>query len=118
MAEEKKLPIKPFLLGAGLGILAFAAIGFNWFGLPGFGYQTYGGAESMAKARAEAGVIGARVPICLDNALSDLNETKMAEFVEATRSFDQSKVVREGGWAIMPGVEKSDRTLESTCAEA
>jgi hypothetical protein len=103
---------KPILMGAVGGAVALAIVGFTWGG-----WVTAGSAEAMAAKRAKSATVAALAPICVakfkeesgyDTNLSALNET---------RAYQRAAFIEKGGWATMPGSEKSDRDVARACAE-
>jgi hypothetical protein len=88
------------------------AVGFSWFGIPGFGWVTGGGADRMA----QSAVIEQLVPICVAQARrapeADLTALK------ATGVWDRRDFVEAKGWATMPGSSSPDSAIAQPCAEA
>ncbi len=104
--------VKPLLTGAIGGAVVLAIVGFTWGG-----WVTAGTAESMATKRAKSATVAVLAPICVakfqeesgyDTNLSQLNET---------RAYQRAAFIEKGGWATMPGSEKSDRDVAKACAE-
>lgn len=88
------------------------AVGFSWFGIPGLGWVTAGGADRMV----QAAVTGQLVPICVAQARAAPAED-LAVF-RATKVWDRREVVEDKGWATMPGSSSPDSTIAQPCAEA
>ena len=93
-----KIPVetKPVLWGAVGGAIAVAIVGFQWGG-----WVTGGSAEADATRRADAAVVVALAPVCVDRfqhtaeAASNLAELKKAD------SWSQGEFVEKGGWATL-----------------
>lgn len=95
-----KLPIetKPALWGAAGGAIALAIVGFSWGG-----WVTGKKAETSAVERANAAVIGALAPVCVDKFW---HAGEVSTNLAAMKKFDswaQGEYVEKGGWATVPG---------------
>jgi hypothetical protein len=95
-----------------LAAFVLIAVGFSWFGIPGFGWVTQGGANRMA----QGAVIERLVPICVAQArhapeadLTALKDTGMWE----RRDFVEGK-----GWATMPGSSSPESGVATPCVDA
>ena len=109
------LPVwtKPVLTGAGLGAVAMAIICFSWGG-----WVTGAKAENMAANRAQAAVVAALSPICVEQAKADpMSATTMA-MLKDTSTYQRGPIVMEAGWATMPGSDSPDRAVANACMEA
>jgi len=101
---------KPALLGAGVGAIALAIVGFNWGG-----WVTGGSASEMSSKSSIAAVASALTPYCVQNSQNDPKSTDvMAELDEAS-SFGRRGIVEKAGWATPLGAEKPDRALAEAC---
>lgn len=93
-------------------VVIVIAVGFGWFGLPGFGWVTHGGADRMA----QAAVTERLVPICVAQArrapAGDLTA------FQAKGVWERRDFVEEKGWATMPGSSSPDSVIAQSCAEA
>jgi hypothetical protein len=95
-----KIPVetKPALWGVAGGAVAVAIVGFTWGG-----WVTGGKAEAAALERANAAVVVALAPICVekfqhtDGVLANLAALKKVD------SWQQGDFVEKGGWAKVPG---------------
>lgn len=105
---------KPFLWGAAVGAVALAIVGFAWGG-----WVTGSTAEKLAGSRADAAIVTALTPICVDQFQTSAKASaNLAELKEISNSWDQRNYVSEGGWATMPGSTTTpDRQLAAACAE-
>lgn len=106
--------LKPGLLGAFVGAIALAVIGFTQLG-----WVSANTAESMAIKRADAAVVKALVPVCIARAQMD-PETgpKLQELGMVTSKWDRRSFVEKAGWAMMPGDDIPNKDLADTCAQA
>lgn len=88
------------------------AVGFSWFGIPGFGWVTGGGADRMV----QAAVTGRLVPICVAQA----RQAPTADLValKATGMWERRDFVEEKGWATMPGSSSPETGVATPCVEA
>lgn len=105
---------KPFLWGAAMGALALVIAGFSWGG-----WVTGSTAEKLAGKHADAAIVTALTPVCVDQFQRSANAAaNLVELKAIDRSWDQRKYVSEGGWATMPGSTTTpDRNLATACAE-
>src|SRR5882724_1021397 len=104
--------VKPAMWGALVGAVAFAVVGFSQLG------WTLGGtAEKMATQRAEAAVVAALAPICVEKFQHQADApTKLVEFNKVS-SWNRRSVTEKGGWATMPGSDTPNSAVASACAE-
>jgi hypothetical protein len=104
--------LKPALWGAAAGAVAITVIGFS-----SMGWTLGGTAERMAADRADSAVVAVLAPICVAKFQQQADAaTKLIEFKKAA-SWDQRAVVEKGGWAAMPGTDKTNSALIGACAE-
>ena len=104
--------IKPALWGAAAGAAAISVIGFS-----SMGWMLGGTAERMAADRVESAVVGVLTPICVEKFQQQTDSaTKLIEFKKAA-SWDQRAFVEKGGWAAVPGTDKTNSALIGACAE-
>ena len=103
--------LKPGLIGAGFGAVAIAIVGFSWGG-----WVTGGKAEVMASNEAQAQVIAAMLPICIEQSKVDPESIALlATFKDASR-YQRGTLLMKSGWATMPGATEPDRKLANACA--
>ena len=104
--------LKPALWGAVIGAAAISLVGFS-----SLGWMLGSTAQRLAAVRAESAVIGVLTPICVAKFRQQENvAAKLTEFKKAA-SWDQRALVENGGWAAMPGSDRSDSAVVSACAE-
>lgn len=95
------LPVwtKPVLTGAGFGAVAMAIVGFSWGG-----WVTGAKAENMADARAQAAVVAALSPICVEQAKADpMSAVTMAKLKD-TSTYQRGPILMEAGWSRNPPI--------------
>jgi hypothetical protein len=104
--------LKPGIWGAVIGAVVISVLGFSTFG------WTLGGtAEQMAKERAQAAVVDALAPICVERFRQQADAPeKMTEFNKAS-SWDRRSIIEKGGWATVPGTDTPNWALATACAE-
>jgi hypothetical protein len=106
--------LKPGMLGAFIGAITLAIVGFTQLG-----WVTAHTAESMALKSADAAVVRALVPVCITRAQMDPETGPMLqELGGVTSTSDRSSFVEKAGWAKMPGGEISNSNLAEACAQA
>ena len=114
MVMPQMLWLKPGILGAFIGAIALAIVGFTQLG-----WVTENTAESMALKYADAAVVAAFIPVCVARAQMD-PETgpKLQELGGVTSKWDRRSFVEKAGWATMPGDDISNKDLADACAQA
>ena len=106
--------IKPGILGAVVGAIALAIVGFT-----SLGWVTANKAESMADKSANAAVVKALVPVCVARAQMDPETGPLLqELGGVTSKYERRSFVEKAGWAKMPGDDTSNRNLAEACAKA
>jgi len=95
-----KLPIEtvPALWGIAGGAAALAIVGFTWGG-----WVTGGKAEADAMQRANAAVVAALSPICVEKFRSAADFPGNLAELEKIDSWSRGDFVEKGGWATAPG---------------
>ena len=112
-----KIPVetKPFLWGAVGGAIALAIVGFTWGG-----WVTGGRAETDATQRANAAVVVALTPVCVDKFkhTADLSANLVA--LKKADSWAQGDFVEKGGWATIPGSDSAGQVsaVAKACASS
>jgi hypothetical protein len=105
--------LKRLLQGAAAGVVATMIVGFNWGG------WTLGSTvEKVAKERADSAVVAYLAPICVDQFRQAVNASaNLSELSKISYAWDRGTFVEKGGWAIMPGSDKTDPAVARACAE-
>jgi hypothetical protein len=108
-----KLPaeMKPALWGVAGGAVAAIAIGFIWGG-----WVTGGTSETRAVERAEAAVVAARTPICVDNFRRSPDAAANLDSLTKIERYDRHTFIEKGGWATMAGSKEPDEAVGRACA--
>jgi hypothetical protein len=102
--------LKPALYGVAAGAVVVAVAGFSWGG-----WVTGGTASRMATDAANAEVVAALVPICIEQSRLDPNAgVKLAQLQE-TSSYKRPDMLMEAGWATMPGATESSKSVATAC---
>lgn len=95
-------------LGAGLAI----TVGFSWGG-----WVLGGTAAQQTADGAKNAVIAVLAPICADKFQSENDAASNLESLKKESTYKQVNFIEEGGWAILPGNEKSGSGVAKACAE-
>lgn len=105
---------KPILWGVAAGAIGLAIVGFNWGG-----WVTGGTAEKLAKAHADAAVVSALTPICVDQFQKSAEASaNLAALKQINGRWQRRDYVGKGGWATMPGsTTEPNREVAAACAE-
>ena len=104
---------KPAVWGAAVGAVAFAVVGFS-----SLGWTLGSTAEKMATQRAEAAVVAALAPICVERFQQQGDAAaQLVAFKKVSSSWDRRSLIEKGGWATMPGSSTPNSAVASACAE-
>jgi hypothetical protein len=95
-----KVPVetKPALWGVAGGAVVLAIIGFTWGG-----WVTGGKAEADAAQRANAAVVVALAPVCVEKFQHVTDVSANLQALKKVDSWSQGNFVERGGWAAFPG---------------
>jgi len=103
----------PGLVGAAVGVVGFAAVGFAFAG-----WTTPRQADKMAQAMAADRVMVMMVPVCVERARTDSgSEIHLAAIGKATGTGRRDALMATG-WATLPGSSSPDRALADACLTA
>ncbi len=94
------------------GAAAMTILGFSTLG-----WSTGNSANRMASERASSAVVSALVPFCVAKAKADTDATRMTKLRAEASSYSRSDLVRNAGWATLPGMTSPDYGLSSACSE-
>lgn len=110
-----KIPVetKPALWGAVGGAIAAAIIGFSWGG-----WVTGGTAEADATQRANAAVVAALAPVCVERFQGAADATANLAALKKVDSWSQGDFIEKGGWAAVRGSKPTDQlsAVAKACA--
>ena len=105
---------KPGIVGACIGAVALAIIGFTQLG-----WVSANTAKFMALKSADAAVAKALVPVCIARAQTDPQSGPLLQELGGVTSMrSRGSFVEKAGWANMPGDEISNKSLADACAQA
>lgn len=104
---------KPALVGAGVGAVALAVVGFSWGG-----WMTSASATEMSSMQSMAATTTALTPYCVLNSKNDPKATEVLAEIEKANSYKRRGMLEEAGWATPLGAEKPDRALAEACLTA
>src|SRR4029077_11842958 len=95
-----KIPVetKPALWGVAGGAIAMAIVGFTWGG-----WVTGGKAEADARQRANAAVVVALAPVCVEKFRHAADVPANLAALKKVDSWSQGDFVEKGGWATVAG---------------
>lgn len=105
---------KPAIWGAIGGGIALAIVGFSWLG-----WTTATKAESMAATRADAAVVTALAPLCVDKFRHASEAAANLTALKAVDSWSQRDFIEKGGWATLEKGDPASRqsAIAKACAE-
>ena len=110
-----KFPVetRPFLWGAAGGALAMTVVGFAWGG-----WVTGGRAETDATQRANAAIVAALAPVCVERFRRAGDVSANLAALKKIDSWSQGEFVEKGGWATTPGEKPYDQlsAVSKACA--
>lgn len=103
------LPVetKPAFWGAAGGALAAVVVGFAWGG-----WVTGGRADTDATQRANAAVVAALAPVCVERFQRATDVAANLAALKKTDSWSQGEFVEKGGWAMTPGEKPYEQVSE------
>lgn len=109
---RKYAAVKPALWGAAAGAVAISIVGFS-----SFGWVLGSTADRLAQTRAEDAVVAVLAPICVEKFQHETDSTaKLAEFKKVS-SWERRAFIEKGGWAVMPGSDRTNSAVVTACAE-
>jgi hypothetical protein len=110
-----KLPVetKPALWGIAGGAIAAAIVGFSWGG-----WVTGGKADAEATQRANAAVVLALAPVCVERFQRATDVSANLAALKKVDSWSQGDFVEKGGWATVPGSKPPEQVsaVAKACA--
>ena len=80
------------------------------------GWTTNAAARNLAATSAQSAVVARLAPICVAQFKADAQQMVKLEELKAAKSSQRSKIVKEQGWATMPGDIDPDNRVASECA--
>lgn len=101
---------KPALVGAGVGAVALAIVGFGWGG-----WLTGSTAAEMSSKQSMAATATALTPYCVAKSQSDPKATNVLAEIKEASNYKRRGIVEKAGWATPLGSEKPDRALAESC---
>lgn len=114
---DEPTSVKPAVIGAAVGatvgVVIFAAVGFTLGG-----WMTTGGADRMYLALAHETMIAAMVPVCLDLAAQDPDRAAKLAVIRDTPVERRRDAVMASGWATVPGSSQPSHDLAQACMSA
>lgn len=110
-----KIPVetKPALWGMAGGAIAAMIVGFSWGG-----WVTGGSAEAAAAQRANAAVVVALAPVCVERFQRASDVPANLDALKKVDTWSQGDFIEKGGWATAPGSKPSDQVsaVAKACA--
>jgi len=109
----------PVVLAVILTLVAWNALGFGWFGLPGLGFVTAGGAERMAVARMETVAVPLAAQLCAikfnaqDPAIVAAKGEKLKA---ASYSYARSEQL-DKSWITLGNARDTNQRVVDACAD-
>ena len=113
VSPQRMTTIKTVLLGAALGAVVLAFVGFKWGG-----WVTGGTAEKQAAERAESAVTLALAPICVDKFRQAPDAAAQLTSLQKLSPYEQRGFVEKGGWATPVGSDNPNASVARACADA
>jgi hypothetical protein len=105
--------LKRLLQGAGAGAVATIFVGFYWGG-----WSLASTAIKLADEQANAAVVAALTPICVEKFLQNSDaKANLAVLQKISTTWEQGQYLEKGGWATQPGATSPDYHLARACAE-
>jgi hypothetical protein len=105
--------LKRLLQGAAAGAVATIFVGFYWGG-----WSLGSTAIKLADEQANAAVVAALTPICVEKFLQNSDaKANLAVLQKISTTWEQGQYLEKGGWATQPGATSPDYHLARACAE-
>jgi hypothetical protein len=105
--------LKRLLQGAAAGAVATLFVGFYWGG-----WSLGSTAIKLADEQANAAVVAALTPICVEKFLQNSDaKANLAVLQKISSNWEQGQYLEKGGWATQPGATSPDYHLARACAE-
>ena len=105
--------LKRLMQGAAAGAIATIVVGFYWGG-----WSLGSTAIKLADEQANAAVVAALTPICVEKFLQNSDaKANLAALQKISTGWEQGDYLEKGGWATRPGATSSDYHLARACAE-
>jgi hypothetical protein len=101
---------KPAVMGAAVGAIALAIVGFNWGG-----WVTGGSASIMSDENSVTAVASALTPYCVQKSENDPKSNVVMTELDEANSYERRRIVENAGWATPLGAENPDRDLAEAC---
>lgn len=98
---------KPALWGIVGGAALAAFIGFQWGG-----WVTGGTSDLRAKQRADAAVVVALAPLCVERFQGSAEVASNLIALKKVDSWSQGEFVEKGGWATLPGPTAGEQVTQ------
>jgi len=103
--------IKAYIIGAIIGAIAIAIVGFVWGG-----WVIQSTSERLGAERVDAALTSALTPICVDRAVDE--PERFDELAEISSAFERRRFVEDAGWATPPDSDAPHRGIATACAAA
>lgn len=103
----------PALVGALVGAIAVAALGFGIGG-----WMTGTSVDKLVRAETQATLVSVMLPICLNQAAGDPERAPKMARLQSASTWSRDDVVSANGWATMPGADEPARGVARACAES
>jgi hypothetical protein len=106
---------KPALLGFAAGAAAMAIAGFAWGG-----WVTGSSAETASLARANAAVVSALAPVCVENFQRAGDATGNLSALKKVGTWSRGEFIEKGGWATIAGAKGASEQVSAVakaCAQ-
>ncbi len=112
VSPQRMTSVKAILLGAVLGAVVLAFVGFKWGG-----WVTGGTAEKQATERADSAVAMALAPVCVDKFKHAPDAATQLTSLQKLSPYEQRGFVEKGGWATPAGSDKANVSVARACAD-
>jgi hypothetical protein len=112
MTDRMKDRLKHTTQGSVIGAILAMVVGFAWFG-----WTLESTAKRMAQDQANAAVVAALTPVCVERFMKQPDAPAKLVSFRQTDSWKRREVVESGGWATMPGSTSPNSSVANACAE-
>lgn len=103
--------ITRLIQGTVFGAIAAAVVGFNWGG-----WMLGSTADKQTEEGATSAIVALLAPLCVTNFQNATDAVSNLEEFKDKSTYRKTAYVEEGGWAKLPGAEKSNKGVAKACA--
>jgi hypothetical protein len=116
LRKEHRAPVVTAVM---LTFFAWNAVGFGWFGLPGLGFMTAGGAQQLATAKMQKVAVPLAARLCaiqFSEQPAEVVAAKGAELKAATYTYARGQLL-DKEWVTLGDNHDANQKVIDACAD-